>query len=59
MRISPRRRDNLGRYVQPQPRFLGVRIKRWYGIAKWLSIGGVGGAALITAVATAYKMIYR
>lgn len=40
------------------PRFLGVRTKVWWGIAKWLSIGGTGLAAVITAGATAWKLIH-
>jgi hypothetical protein len=39
--------------------FWGIRTTTWFGIAKWLSLGGVGGGALITGIATAYNMIWR
>ena len=40
------------------PTFWGVRVSTWYGIAKWISIAGVGLAAIIGAFATLYKAIY-
>lgn len=44
---------------KPPKKFWGVQVSTWYGIAKWLSIAGASIAALVTAVASAYKMIWR
>jgi len=46
-------------FVKPHDdTFLGIRHATWFRVAKWISIGGMGLAGLITAIATAYKMIW-
>lgn len=42
----------------PPRRFLGIRVRVWFGMAKWFSIAGAGLAALISAIAGAVKVFH-
>jgi hypothetical protein len=44
-------------YREP-PKFWGVRVSTWFGIGKWIGYTGGAIAAIITALVTAYKMIW-
>lgn len=41
------------------PTFWGVRRTVWFGIAKWIGMVGAPLAALITALATAIKLLFN
>ena len=45
-------------FVKSSGTFMGVPHVVWFRIAKWIGIAGVGLSALITAVATAWKLIH-